>query len=166
VRAEFGAAIWKAVELSLPELRRWMAWAPAASLDHIREFAAGAEQEWGKTGFVFSIFESGEVVGGLGLDTFRPLFRSSELGYWIRSDKAGQGLTTEAGAAALEFGFGSVGLHRVELRAAPGNRGSVRVAEKLGFTRLGTLRDGAWSEDGFHDVYVFDLLEHEDRFRL
>jgi RimJ/RimL family protein N-acetyltransferase len=63
----------------------------------------------------------------------------------------------------VEYGFSVLGLHRIELRAAPSNIGSVRVAEKVGFTREGMLRHGARGADGWHDVEVFGLLASDER---
>ena len=44
----------------------------------------------------------------------------------------GQGVATEAGRAALEFGFGALGLDHVVAVVRPENAGSKRVLDKLG----------------------------------
>ena len=151
------------VEASLPELRPWMAWAPTADLKSTRSFARAEARAWGSSSWTFTILVDDAVAGGVGLNRHDPLLSSAQLGYWVRSDLAGRGLTTEAAGLAVDFAFRELNLHRLELHAAPGNLGSVRVAEKLGFSRGGLLRDGSRGEDGYHDVLVFDLLESDDR---
>ena len=155
--------IWKAVEASLPELRPWMAWAPTADLASTRSFADGEARAWGSSSWTFTILVDEDVAGGVGLDRHDPLLATAQIGYWIRSDLSGRGLMTEAAALVVDFAFRELKLHRLELHAAPANVGSIRVAEKLGFSRGGVLRDGSRGEAGFHDVLVFDLLESDDR---
>jgi ribosomal-protein-serine acetyltransferase len=163
---ERAESIWRAIEASLPELRPWMAWAPTADLASTRSFAEEEMKAWGSSSWTFTIVVDDEVAGGVGLNRHDPLLSCAQLGYWIRSDLAGRGLVTEAAGLVVDFAFRELKLHRLELRAVPGNLGSVRVAERLGFSRGGVLRDGSRGEGGFHDVLVFDLLESDDRPEL
>jgi ribosomal-protein-serine acetyltransferase len=165
VRPDLAERIWTAVEASLPELRPWMAWAPVADLASTRAFTEDEAAAWGSSSWTFTIVVDDEVAGGVGLSHHEPLLASAQIGYWIRSDLAGRGLMTEAAALVVEFAFDDLDLHRIELRAAPDNVASVRIAEKLGFSRRGVLRDGSRGEAGFHDVLVFDLLDRDERLK-
>ena len=42
-----------------------------------------------------------------------------------------------------------------------GNLPSLRVAEKAGFQREGTLRRAQLEDDGLHDLAVFSLLDDD-----
>ncbi len=66
----------------------------------------------------------------LDLDALR---REGELRYWIGRPFWRRGYATEAATAALEIGFGALGLGRIVARALAGNAASIRVQEKLGF---------------------------------
>jgi RimJ/RimL family protein N-acetyltransferase len=88
-------------------------------------------------------------------------FRTGEVGYWIRSDETSKGLATEATRRALDIAFNELRLHRVILRIAIGNRPSERVAEKLGFTREGVLREEIKIRGTWLDHSVWGMLEHE-----
>jgi ribosomal-protein-serine acetyltransferase len=156
-------AIWTAVESSLAELRPWMPWAVDNSRESTEEFAQGCVADWGVREWQFGIHKDGVYVGGIGLQGHAPLTLSAELGYWLRSDQAGNGYMTEAAEAMVRFGFNELGLHRIELAAGVENLASIRVAEKLGFVRGGVLRDRSRGADGWYDCYVFDLLEKEWR---
>ncbi|MDQ4027753.1 MAG: GNAT family N-acetyltransferase [Actinomycetota bacterium] len=152
-----------AKERSIEELRPWLAWAGDEDPNSIRAFVHACQQEWDVSEWTFTILLDGEVIGAVGVNRFDPMVSTANLGYWLRTDVAGRGLMTEAAAAVVEFAFGELALHRLELTAAPDNAASVRVAEKLGFKRGGTLRDGSRGSEGWHDVLVFDLLEHDPR---
>ena len=87
----------------------------------------------------------------------------AEIGYWIRSDETGRGICTEAVAHLLGVGFEELGLHRVTLRIAVGNRPSERIAEKLGFLEEGTLREDVKIGARWVDHTIWGLLSNEWR---
>jgi ribosomal-protein-serine acetyltransferase len=156
--------LWRAVEASLSELRPWMAWAIDDSYEHNRDFLTMCETMWQRgEAWTFTVFVDGSAAGTVGLGSCEPLISRAELGYWIRTDLAGRGLMTEAASAVVTFGFDEVGLHRLELHAGVMNANSNRVAEKLGFHRVGLLRDGSRGENGWYDCHLFDLLESDER---
>jgi ribosomal-protein-serine acetyltransferase len=163
-RAEHADALWQAVRSSLDDLKPWMTWANDTDHPSTRDFTVAAERAWmAETSWSFSIVFADEMVGTVSLDRHDRLLKSATVGYWLRSDLAGRGLMTEAVSAVVDFAFETVGLHRLELHAAPENVGSTRVAEKIGFSRRGVLRDGSRGVSGWHDVYVYDLLESDAR---
>ena len=160
-------ALWVATESSLPELRPWMPWTVGATLSETRSFAAGAAAEWRENrGWTFAILFDDDPVGTVGLNRYLPLLQSANLGYWLRTDLAGRGLMTEAASAVVEFAFGQIELHRLEVQASPDNLPSRRVAQKLGFRREGLVRDGGRGADGFYDVEVYGLLDDDERKRF
>jgi len=157
-------ALWEATEASLEELRPWLVWAPTATLQTTAAFTEEALRDWEEgLAFHFSVFEDGDVIGAIGIDVLRPIHRLGELGYWIRSDRAGRGRTTEAGRVLVDFGFSVLDLYRMELRAGVDNLASQRVAEKLGFQREGRLRHGCRSGEAAYDCFLFGLLAADPR---
>jgi ribosomal-protein-serine acetyltransferase len=162
--AQHAPDLWEATVHSLEELKPFMSWADTASFETTFAFASGGGLQWDAgAGMMFSIVIEDDVVGTIGFAQHAPLAGHAELGYWLRSDLCGRGLMTEAAFAVVEYGFAVLRLHRIELRAALSNVGSVRVAEKVGFTREGTLRHGARGAGGWHDVEIFGLLESDER---
>ncbi len=85
----------------------------------------------------------------------------AEIGYELAPKYWGQGIMTEAIGAVLQFGFTTMGLHRVEAQIHPANIGSRRVLEKLGFVQEGYFRENYYEAvDGqFTDTAVFSLLQ-------
>ncbi len=162
---EHAEGLWRAIQASLPELRRFMSWAPSASLANSRAFAEVMSRRWQEvTEWTFTIFHSDEPAGTISLSAYQSLFGLAEIGYWLRSDLAGRGLMTEAARCVADFGFDEIRLHRIELRAAVDNAGSIRIAEKLGFTCEGTLKEAGRVEAGFQDMYLYGLVVSDRRW--
>lgn len=66
-----------------------------------------------------------------------------EIAYGICPAYQGQGYATEAVRAAVTYCFADLGVELVTAKAVEPNRGSIRVLEKLGFTREGIRRKSA-----------------------
>jgi RimJ/RimL family protein N-acetyltransferase len=151
-----------AVRSSLPELVPWMAWAHPAygeveAAEWIRRaarsFADGLEFQ-----FVYRAVDTGAVLGTIGLNAIDRLNRWANLGYWVRTDRSGEGLVTRAARLVAGFGFGELGLGRIEILAAVENRRSQAVAERLGALREGVLRRRLRVGDVVQDAAVFSLV--------
>lgn len=100
---------------------------------------------------------SGRLVGSVGLVRIVWPAMTTEIGYWVSPWGRGHGYATEAAIAvsrwAIEYGF-----LRVELKAATGNTGSRRVAERAGFTFEGVERSAMPLHEGRADLAVYSLL--------
>lgn len=83
----------------------------------------------------------------------------NEVGYWMHPDARGKGLMTAAVRRAARYGFDELGCRRLYLRGSTGNTASRTVAERAGFTHVGTERSASTLRDGtVEDLLVFDLL--------
>ena len=102
-----------------------------------------------------------KIVGAISVFHADWEVRSAEIGYGVRSDERGQGYATEALVAVSRWALTAAGIQRAWLTANVDNVASVRVAEKAGFHREGTLRRAAAEPDGLHDQAVFSLLNDE-----
>lgn len=97
-----------------------------------------------------------ECIGfiGLAIPRFLPeVLPCVEIGWRLARASWGRGLATEGARAALDFGFGTVGLDRIVSVARPENRASWNVMEKLG---MAVERRTVHPEHHF-DVVVYDL---------
>ena len=160
----FAAAVLE----SIPELAPWMPWAtPDYTLDQAQAwiddtrdaFEADSKHE-------FAIVDRADrYLGGAGLNLRSDLHRSANLGYWVRTSVAGQGVATAAARRAARFGFEVLGLQRIEILVVAGNVGSLRVAEKLGATREGVLRNRLRLYDRPHDAVMHALVPEDMGFR-
>ena len=163
-REEHAAGTWNAIDRSLPELKRFMSWAADTTPVKVTEHMRMAEAEWADwTGWDWAVFLGDDVAGAVGLNRYDAMWRTANLGYWIRSDLAGRGLMTEAASAVVAFAFEKVYLNRLELVADVENLASQRVAEKVGFVYEGTKREGTWVAGHGIDVKLYGLLASDPR---
>jgi len=105
--------------------------------------------------------ETGEAVGTMGLYKYSERDRRAELGYDLLRSHWGRGIMSEAVGALLGYGFGELGLDRVEATVDPLNLRSVRLLERLGFTLEGRMRERYWYKGGPHDELVYGLLKRD-----
>jgi len=84
--------------------------------------------------------------------------QAGKLGYAIRADEWGKGYATDAARTMIEFGFGELGLHRISAAIGPDNAPSIAVAEKLGFSYEGRLRDHVHTNGAWRDSLLYSLL--------
>jgi len=122
-----------------------------------RGFDAGRSVRWAIT-----LREDGRVIGTCGYYGFHGWHARASIGYELARSYWRQGIMTEALDAIVGFGFGKVGLNRIQAVVMPENEGSNKLLEKLGFQREGILRKYEnWGEKGYVDVLMFSLLRCE-----
>jgi len=155
-----------AVRESIEDLVEWLPWAHESygrrdALIFLRDSISA----WGEgRAYDFAIRWSDanrRHVGNVSVWFTSKQSRIGEVGYWIHSEEAGKGVGTEAAARVLQIAFEELEMHRVTLRIAVGNRASERIAEKLGFTREGLLRDELQIKGRWVDHTVWGLLDDE-----
>ncbi len=153
-------AEWRAVRRANREwLTPWEPTAPRSQPDVVEDRLAFAARCSARdrelqmdTGYGFGVFAEGRLVGEMNLSGVqRGPFQSGHVGYWIDHRHAGREYTPEALVVMLDYAFGSLGLHRVQINIIPRNRASRRVVEKLGIRNEGVaLRyleiNGCWED--------------------
>ena len=63
--------------------------------------------------------------------------------------------------AVVQYAFNDMGLNRVVIRCATGNRRSRAIPERLGFTLEGVAKQSEWLYDHFVDLAIYSLLRSE-----
>ncbi|NIJ14518.1 RimJ/RimL family protein N-acetyltransferase [Saccharomonospora amisosensis] len=92
-------------------------------------------------------------------------FEAAELRFAIAHDYQRRGYATDAVRTMLDFGFGTLGLHRVTAAVGPENAVSLALVEQLGFTREGVLRDHVFTGGAWRDSILYSVLAQEWRTR-
>jgi ribosomal-protein-serine acetyltransferase len=154
--------LFEAASESIADIYPWMKWChPGYSLAESEEWIPHciAEREAGRAfDFVIHDQATGQFLGAVGINQINTLHQFANLGYWVRSSCAGHGIAVIATRLSARFGFEELGLKRIEIVAAVGNRRSQRVAEKAGATREGILRQRLHIGDAWHDAVMYSLL--------
>ena len=134
---------------------------PDLSLDELDAGTRELLELWEKDEFyMFNILEAStrQVLGFVFLNHVNRQYQMANLGYMVRTSRAGEGIATEAAKLAARYGFEQLGLHRIEIIARPENGASLRVAEKLGAVREGLLRNRVQHHGAPCDVYMHSLI--------
>jgi len=121
--------------------------------------------EWWELGrgITFAVTLLGDRDVPLGTVSLRRYARDrrAELGYWLAAPVWGRGFATEAAQAVVDFGFRELALARIYAQVLAGNRGSLRVLDKLGMVNEGVKRQHVHKARRLHDVVLYGLLRDE-----
>lgn len=93
----------------------------------------------------------------LGLDGVQ----AAKLGYAIAADYWGRGYATDASRTLVDFGFRTLGLHRISAAMGPDNAASIVIAHRLGMTHEGRIRDHVRTNGQWRDSLLYSVLTHE-----
>lgn len=166
--ADDAAAIAAAVRVSLEYLRPWMSWATPDAGDPKTQLArvVEADELWESgTDFIYSILlaDDSTLIGEIGLH--RIAEDGVEIGYWIDSRHAGQGLGTEAGRLLTTVALTLPGVTRVEIHCDEANKASAAIPRKLGYRldRIDSHEPEAPGERGRRMVWVLTRPHHEQQ---
>ena len=124
-------------------LGEFLPWPPFVNVvedsrKHIEETLEKRAQD---VAYTYGIEYEGEIVGDISLRNLNDTEKTPEIGYWISPNFAGKGLTTKSVQALTDLGLSSLGLGKIVIRANPDNGASNKVAEKAGYTQVGTEID-------------------------
>lgn len=112
--------------------------------------------------FFICRIEDDSIAGAINLSQiFRRVFQNAYLGYYLFEKFTGQGLMNEAVGLILSYAFKTLKLHRIEANVQPDNLTSVKVLEKIGFSKEGYSRKflkigGSWRDHERWAIIVED----------
>ena len=124
------------------------------------QWIAFARQQDPQTSFAIEV--RGEAVGGIGLELGSDIERrSAEIGYWLGEASWGRGIATDAVRAVTGYGFEVLDLTRVFAVPFAGSSASIRVLEKCGYIREGTMRRSAIKEGIVLNQVLYALTDRD-----
>ena len=123
-------------------------------------WVAFAKQQDPQTQFAIEV--DGEAAGGIGLEPGSDIERrTAEIGYWLGEAVWGRGIATAAVRAVTGYGFEALDLTRVFAVPFASSSASIRVLEKCGYVREGTMRRSAIKEGVVIDQVLYDLTDQD-----
>jgi RimJ/RimL family protein N-acetyltransferase len=137
---------WMTDDYSLRQAKEWVRHAISAWNDEV-DFE-----------FVIIDHEDNSIAGACGLDEINRKDLVCNLGYWVRASRLNLGAARQAARLIAEFGFNEIGLNRLEIVVATGNKPSQRVAESVGAVYEGVQRQRIRVGETVHDAQMFALL--------
>jgi ribosomal-protein-alanine N-acetyltransferase len=129
--------------------------------DLAARFVAKEAMRWAVTTRDVTTRSRLHFVGTCGFTRFDGSDGRGEIGYELAPPYWGRGIMSASLDAVLRYGFGSLGLHRVEATVMVGNVRSARLLERHGFTNEGRLRGYRNARGRFADMWIYGLLRQE-----
>ncbi|GAT71831.1 putative ribosomal N-acetyltransferase ydaF [Microbacterium sp. HM58-2] len=142
------------------QLRRWLPLPDPYTISIAESWCIGTTRELRDNGqgLVLALRHRGQFAGCIDAKRVDWRARTAELGYWTASACRGRGLMPQAVSAFSSWLIADLGFQRLELRIAPGNLSSIRVAEKAGFTYEGIARNAGYTDVGRVDLAIFSRI--------
>jgi RimJ/RimL family protein N-acetyltransferase len=103
------------------------------------------------------------AVGFVQVRQLEPSFATAEWGIVLGSAFWGSGVFTETARLFLDFVFDTVGVHRLEARAAVRNGRANGAIRKLGGVQEGVLRSSLCCRGQYHDQLLWSILADDWR---
>lgn len=116
-----------------------------------------------RVSFAIVKLQDDRMVGEVVLNDINRNNRCANFRIWIADRDIGNGYGTEATVLALDYGFGMLNLHRIELDVYEINKRAIHVYEKAGFRREGVKRQSWYFNHEYLDTVVMGILEEEFR---
>ena len=100
-----------------------------------------------------------ELLGNVGFIDINHLHRTAEIGIFIGNKSYwGKEYGREALSLLLDYAFKKLNLHNILLRVYDFNRRAVACYEKVGFKKIGEIRDGLIRNMEYHNIILMDIL--------
>lgn len=134
------------------------------SLGNEREFIAGAQKSNIPTSiFGIELIETRTLIGLAILKKINMIHRQAELAIYLGDEEnRGKGYASEAVESLCDFGFRSLGLHRIWLEVRTDNTAAVRLYERCGFDVEGELRDAVYKNGRFYNALIMSRLSQPE----
>jgi ribosomal-protein-alanine N-acetyltransferase len=113
--------------------------------------------------FAVTLDESDIAVGIFQLRSTEPGFGTAEWGFALGSPYWGTGIFEKGAALMMEFAFETVGVHRLEARAAVRNGRGNGALRKIGAVQEGILRKSFLRSGEYMDQILWTVLDEDWR---
>ena len=103
-----------------------------------------------------------EHIGGAGFHVVDKRNRLAECGLFIGPRKyRGKGYGRDILQTLLRYGFDTLNLNRIQLRVMEFNQRAIRLYEKTGFVREGSMREAHFYRGRYWDMHLYSILRRE-----
>ncbi len=148
-----------------PELMRYVPRPLAKDLDdaaaHLSLINAKIDENAG-INWAVTLKGDDRMVGLMGIYQIKPEDYRGEIGYMVLKEFAGRGITTEAVAAIVKYGFKGMKLNSIEAIIDPENTASEAVLRKNGFKKEAHLRENLHYQGKFLDSVIYARLASDN----
>ncbi len=128
---------------------------------HSRDEVAARFLATGPEGYTWAVEYEGHCIGSAGLRVNRDQHRAAfSIGLFVAGLR-GRGLGRQVTRLILDWAFGDLGAHRVELEVLAANHRAIRCYLACGFRQEGVRREAELYPDGWQDFIEMAVLASE-----
>jgi RimJ/RimL family protein N-acetyltransferase len=149
-----------------PETRRLTGSQKSFTLRQVEQYIEEKNTDSSSILLLIALNENDVVIGDIQLLEIDNINRNCYIRIAIDNQSyQGKGYGSEAMKLMLEYAFGILNLHRIELNVFAYNKRAIHVYERLGFQKEGIQRDALYYDHAYHDSIIMSILEEEYRDR-
>ena len=153
------SALFALVNTNRSALREWLPWVDATNrLEDSQKYIKDTVRDFKESrAFTCGIWSMGALVGVIGHNRIDWANRIGFPAYWIVPSSQGQGIMTACCRAVIDHAFRELKVSRVIVAVATSNLRAQKIPERLGFTKISTLKKAEWLYDHHVDHYIYSL---------
>ena len=146
------------------ETNKYQGWIPE-TLDDVEVFIEKVSKKIDEpeTWFQFVIIEkeSQKLIGDLGVHFIGSENKQTEIGCTLDKHFQNKGYATEALNALIDYLFNTLNKHRIIASIDPGNKGSIRLVERIGFRKEAHFVESLFVNGDWVDDLIYAILGKE-----
>ncbi|QQE73952.1 GNAT family N-acetyltransferase [Brevibacillus composti] len=147
-----------------PQARRLTGTQNSFTREQIHRYLDGKSKDSSSLLLLIALRDNDEVIGDIALQSIDQTNRNCNIRIAIpQPQHQSNGLGSEAMRLLLDYGFGILNLHRIELNVFSYNAQAIRAYEKVGFTQEGVQREALYYNHEYHDSILMSILAREYR---
>ncbi len=160
---EYAADFFALINVNRRHLRTWLPWVDKirCEADFEKFMERSRKRQASHSEISFAILCNGVLAGRIGLYSISRQHKIAQIGYWLAKSFQGKGIITKACTSIIQYAFMKLCMNRLEIHCATGNYKSQSIPERLHFNKEGIIRQGAFLNNIFVDLYAYALLKHE-----
>ena len=143
--------------LSHPDIIKYYGVSYQTLEDTKQQMTFFADLEKNETGIWWAVCSADNKTfyGAGGLNSLSKEHKKAEIGFWLISEFWGDGIMKEAMPLICNYGFNSLGLHRIEGLVETENKNCKKAMAKLDFQHEGTMKDCEIKNGAFISLDIF-----------
>lgn len=144
------------------EMQRWFPLPNSYSMADAQTFIELSDHKRKEGSGLVSAIEYQEIFAGV-IDIKKVDWRAKccEISYWGSPWIRNKGVTSRALTLISQWVLQEMNFERIEVRIAPENLASQRVAEKAGYSREGIARNAGYINSGRLDLIIYSLIRKD-----
>ena len=160
IRSSDAETVYGAIERNRDYLSRWLPFARNLTLDDESGFISSVLNTPVETrSHVFVIEAENKFAGLIGFSNSDYINRKIEIGYWLLPEYQKKGIMTRSVRIIITWAVNMLGIKRIAICCAVGNKESNAIPRKLGLKFEGIQRCGELLSSGeFADINVYSFI--------